>query len=182
MSKETQRQINELLGDFGAKLWKVFQSSVVQSVGASAPSGPRRGRPAGSGASAPAARASVRRSSSGKGPKSTPAEVNALIGKMVDALRRHGKPMSAKDLRAAVKSEEGPFNYALNRAKDDKRVRQHGERRMARYSAGRKNARAAGKPARGGARRGRKPRAAATAPTAVAVTAPEPTATEAATS
>ncbi|MBI5516786.1 MAG: hypothetical protein HY909_23580 [Deltaproteobacteria bacterium] len=166
MSKETQRQINELLGDFGAKLWKLFQAGVVQSVTASAPaSGGRKARGGGGGGG----RAAVRRSSTGRGPKSTPAEVNALITKMVDALRKHGKPMSAKDLRAAIKAEEGPFNYALNRAKDGKRVKQHGERRMARYTAGRKNAR--GTTPRGRGRPpGRKPRAAAAAPAAAPVT------------
>jgi hypothetical protein len=152
---DTQRAIEKLLQNFTKELMKVFSESVVRAVAqvgstrASVPASPapapaaRRARPEGK-AAAPKARpakpgrpAGPRKG--GKVDKSSPAEVDSLCDEIIAALRRAERNLAAREImeRIGLKSlDAGRFNYALGKLKDDGRVAQHGDRRMARYGLG----------------------------------------------
>ena len=87
--------------------------------------------------------ASDRGGSSARGPKSSPEEVRQLGERIVDTLKKAGKNLSASELQGAVDADHGPFHYALSKLKESGRVKQIGERRMARYSLGGKRAKVA---------------------------------------
>lgn len=56
--------------------------------------------------------------------------------KILDLLRKEGGTMASSDMRKRLHVHEGQFTYALNKLKEDGRVEQVGERRMARYGVG----------------------------------------------
>jgi len=94
----------------------------------------RRGRKA---RTAPAsAPASKKATAARRGPKSSPEEVEALGEKILDLLKKEGETMASSDMRKRLHVHEGQFTYALNKLKEDGRVEQVGERRMARYGLG----------------------------------------------
>lgn len=137
---DMQTDINSILNDFAAQLLKVFREAVVTSLGGGGVQGralpagapKRRGRPP----KAATAAAPVGRRKAGKrGPKSTPREVEALQGQILDALRG-GARLSASEMVKALKVDAGPFQYALNKLKKADVVSQIGERRMAKYALG----------------------------------------------
>jgi len=153
---DMQTDINRILNDFAAQLLKVFREAVVTSLGGGAPasrslpaSAPkRRGRPPKAAAAAPAA---ARKKTSKRGPKSTPKEVEALQGQILDALKG-GAKLSSSEMVKTLKVDPGPFQYALNKLKSGGQVTQIGERRMAKYSLGggsKKAAKGARKKAKG---------------------------------
>jgi hypothetical protein len=68
--------------------------------------------------------------------KSSPEQVAQLGSKIVDVLKKADRNMTSKEIMKGVgmlRHEEGRFNYAFNKLKEDKVVIQHGERRLARY-------------------------------------------------
>lgn len=160
---DMQTDINRVLNDFTAQLLKIFREAIVSSLGGGAPAGrslpaaptKRRGRPA----KAPKAEAAAapRKKASKRGPKSTPKEVEALQGQILDALKG-GAKLSSSDLVKALKVDPGPFQYALGKLKTAGQVTQHGERRMAKYSLG--GAKKAAKPAAKAAAKGGRKKAA----------------------
>lgn len=169
---DTQRAIEKLLQNFTKELMKVFSDGVVRAVGQVAnPS--RSSLPA---AAAPARRARARKAApaaapkgkpgrppkaqkaagrKGKVDKSSPAEVDDLSNQIIAALRRSDRNLAAREImeKIGLKTlDAGRFNYALGKLKDDGRVAQHGDRRMARYGLGSGAKAKLGKP-------GRKPKA-----------------------
>lgn len=174
---DTQRAIEKLLQNFTKELMKVFSESVVRAVGqvtstrASLPAGaaaaparrPRERKPAAAPKAKPgrpprAGKASkpAARKGGNKVEKSSPAEVDDLSNDILAALRRSDRNLAAREImeKLGLKTlDAGRFNYALGKLKDDGRVAQHGDRRMARYGLGNG---AKAKPARPG----RKPKAA----------------------
>lgn len=137
MANELRREVEKVLAQFSDELLRVFRSAIEGTLsyggrgGAVAPAA--GGRRRGAAKAAPVARASRR---GARGPKSTPAEVQALGEKIVEVLRKTADNMSAAELQSAVKAPDGPFHYALGKLKSSGRVLQHGERRMARYAIG----------------------------------------------
>ena len=181
---DTQRAIEKLLQNFTKELMKVFSESVVRAVAQvtntrpsggsraslpsnSAPAAPARRAGAGRKAAAPkgkpgrpakAAKPAARKGG-GKLEKSSPAEVDELSNDIINVLRRSDKNLAAREIMEKLNFsalDAGRFNYALGKLKDDGRVAQHGDRRMARYGVGNGGK---AKPARG-----RKPKAAEAAP------------------
>lgn len=191
-----QREISRLLTDFATQLLNVFQGELAKQFAVqskSLPAGerasrrkraespaagekPARGRKARVAKAAKPARAKAPRAAKGKRDRSTPDEVNVLKGKILKLLKDSSEELSAKDIENKLSAPHGPFNYALNQLKKRGAVKQHGERRFARYSIGRASAVDAvnaGSARKGGGKgRGRKP-AAAKAPEAAE--APEAT-------
>lgn len=178
---DTQRAIEKLLQNFTKELMKVFSESVVRAVGqvagtrASLPAGaaaparrPRERKPAAAPKAKPGrppragkAPKAAGRKASNKVEKSSPAEVDDLSNDILTALRRSDRNLAAREIMDKLSLsalDAGRFNYALGKLKDDGRVAQHGDRRMARYGIG---SGAKAKPARPG----RKPKAAAAAET-----------------
>jgi hypothetical protein len=170
---DTQRAIEKLLQNFAKELMKVFSDGVVRAVSQVANPG-RASLPAGSSA-APARRARARKAApaapkakpgrpsnaqkasgrKGKVDKSSPAEVDDLSNQIIAALRRSDRNLAAREImeKVGLKTlDAGRFNYALGKLKDDGRVAQHGDRRMARYGLGSGAKAKPGKP-------GRKPKA-----------------------
>jgi hypothetical protein len=171
---DTQRAIEKLLQNFTKELMKVFSESVVRAVGQVA--GPARASlPAASTASRrapkskPAAAAPAPKGKPGRPPKSqpkpaarkgkvdksSPAEVDDLSNKILAALKRSDRNLAAREIMDKLELrplDAGRFNYALGKLKDDGRVAQHGDRRMARYGIGGGTKAKPGKP-------GRKPKA-----------------------
>lgn len=181
---DTQRAIEKLLQNFTKELMKVFSESVVRAVAqvtntrpssgsraslpsSSAPAAPARRAGGGRKAAAPkgkpgrpakAAKPAARKGG-GKLEKSSPAEVDELSNDIINVLRRSDKNLAAREIMEKLNFsalDAGRFNYALGKLKDDGRVAQHGDRRMARYGVG--NGGKAKAP------RGRKPKAAEAAP------------------
>jgi len=171
---DTQRAIEKLLQNFTKELMKVFSESVVRAVG-QVTNPPRASLPASAAASAPARRPRARKAApaapkgkpgrppkaqkpagrKGKLDKSSPAEVDDLSNQIIAALRRSDRNLAAREImeKVGLKTlDAGRFNYALGKLKDDGRVAQHGDRRMARYGLG------SGAKAKPG-RPGRKPKA-----------------------
>jgi hypothetical protein len=71
--------------------------------------------------------------------KSTPDQVNRLSERLIDVLRKSARNLAAKEIMRAMglrTTDEGRFQYALNKLKEDGVVQQHGERRQARYGIG----------------------------------------------
>jgi len=180
---DTQRAIEKLLQNFTKELMKVFSESVVRAVAQvtnTRPSGGSRASlPSSSAPAAPARRAGAARKAAPKGKpgrppktakpaaskggakveKSSPAEVDELSNDIINVLRRSDKNLAAREIMEKLNFsalDAGRFNYALGKLKDDGRVAQHGDRRMARYGVGNGGK---AKPARG-----RKPKAAEAAP------------------
>ncbi len=189
---DTQRAIEKLLQNFTKELMKVFSESVVRAVGqvtntrASLPAGaassapsrrPRErkpaaapkgkpGRPPRAAKPAPKKAAPARKGS--KVEKSSPAEVDSLSTDILAALRRSDRNLAAREIMDKLELsalDAGRFNYALGKLKDDGRVAQHGDRRMARYGLGSGSKAKPGRP-------GRKPKAAAAAETVAESEAP----------
>lgn len=175
MAYDMQQEVEKVLASFSAELMKIFRQAIVSSLGGglSVPSAPaqieapkRRGRKA-KAAPAPAP-ASKKAPSARRGPKSSPEEVEALGEKILDLLKKEGETMASSDMRKRLHVHEGQFTYALNKLKEDGRVEQVGERRMARYGIGTPKGAKAKAPRK---KPGRKPKAeapAAEAPAAVA--------------
>lgn len=182
---DTQRAIEKLLQNFTKELMKVFSESVVRAVAqvtnTRASVGARAALPASSAPSAPSRRAGGARKAAaapkakpgrpakgakpgrpakgGKVEKSSPAEVDELSSDILNVLRRSDRNLAAREIMEKLNFgalDAGRFNYALGKLKDDGRVAQHGDRRMARYGIG------SGGKAK--AARGRKPKAAEAAP------------------
>lgn len=165
---DMQHDINRVLNDFAAQLLKIFREAIVSSLGGggstprSLPSAPkRRGRPP-----KPVASPKSGKKTSKRGPKSTPKEVEALQGQILDVLKG-GAKLSSSEMVKALKVDPGPFNYALGKLKTSGQVVQHGERRMAKYSLGgakkaarASSAKASSKPARKKSTKAAKPAAA----------------------
>jgi hypothetical protein len=172
---DTQRAIEKLLQNFTKELMKVFSESVVRAVGQVA--GPSRASlPAAStatrrtpgrkpaAAAAPAPKGKPGRppknqpkpaARKGKVDKSSPAEVDDLSNQIIAALKRSDRNLAAREIMDKLELrplDAGRFNYALGKLKDDGRVAQHGDRRMARYGIGGGTKAKPGKP-------GRKPKA-----------------------
>lgn len=168
---DTQRAIEKLLQNFTKELMKVFSESVVRAVGQVA--SPHRSSLPAAAASAPARRARKAAPAAPKGKpgrppkaqkpagrkgkvdKSSPAEVDDLSNQIIAALRRSDRNLAAREImeKVGLKTlDAGRFNYALGKLKDDGRVAQHGDRRMARYGLGSGAKAKPGKP-------GRKPKA-----------------------
>lgn len=155
---DTQRAIEKLLQGFTRELMKVFSEAMVRSVGqvmtgqgrvvASATAAPalqtpaRRGRPKKAVPAKPERRPAAPatpKAKPGKVLKSTPDQVNKLADRIVETLRRSDRNLTAKELMEKLQvrlSDEGRFQYALNKLKEGGDVAQHGERRMARYGVG----------------------------------------------
>ncbi len=140
MTPAMQREVEKLVKAFAEELLGLYREAVIASL-AMTGSGPRAesAAPARS-PRAPRAtpsRAKKARSSRKGRPlvKSSPEEVEALSTRIIDYIKKSGKRPAAKDIQAALKVEAGPFQYALNKLKADGRVRQVGQRRMARYEA-----------------------------------------------
>lgn len=154
---DTQRAIERLLQGFTRDLMKVFSDAVVRSVGQvmtaqgravgaaapapTLPSAAKRGRPKNSAAKPKqtAAAPATAKGKKGKVLKSTPDQVNKLSERIVETLQRSDRNLTAKELMEKLQvrlSDEGRFQYALNKLKETGDVAQHGERRMARYGIG----------------------------------------------
>ena len=155
MAIDVQKEIDKAVHNFTQELLKLFREAVIHAVGASG-TAPRPAAPAAPAAPvarprtrtrdparAAAAPASDGGGSSARGPKSSPEEVRQLGERIVDTLKKAGKNLSASELQGAVDADHGPFHYALSKLKESGRVKQIGERRMARYSLGGKRAKVA---------------------------------------
>ncbi len=177
-----QSAIEKVLQDFTKELLKVFSEAVVQAVSqvgeagraaipaatASAAAPKRAARKAPAKAASPAKPA--RAAKGGGAFKSTPDQVNRLSDRILEVLRKSSRNLASKEIMKAAglrATDEGRFQYALNKLKEDGAVQQHGERRQARYGVG------AGSKAK--AKHPRAPRARAAAP-AAAVTVEAPVA------
>lgn len=164
MNAFVQEAVDKLVRQFKNELLLVYRNAIAASLniteddepsgagtsavtvsGAAPPEAPakrKRGRPPKAEKPAKASRAKALKAKgpkakgSKKGPKSTPAEVNVLCDRILDVLKRSTSRLSASELRSAVKADNGPFQYALNKLKDRNEVRQIGDRRLARYELG----------------------------------------------
>lgn len=164
MAYDMQHEVEKVLGTFSAELMKIFRQAIVSSLGgglSAAPSLPSGGESTGAkrgrkpkAVAAPAAAPSKR--GGRRGPKSSPEEVDELGEKILDLIRKSGSTMASADMRKKLHVPEGQFTYALNKLKDDGRVDQVGERRMARYGLGSSKTK---KPAAPRKKPGRKPKA-----------------------
>ena len=136
-----QDDIDRVLSRFSGELLKLFQKAVVQAVtGRSAVSlgagSSRRAKAAAEPKPTKAPKARKARHGRG-GPKSSPEEVARLGDKLVDLIKRSKNgSLTSRELQKAVGGGAGQFQYALNKAKRDGRIKQVGERRMARYEVG----------------------------------------------
>lgn len=176
-----QSAIEKVLQDFTKELLKVFSEAVVQAVSqvgeagraaipaatASAAAAPKRAARKAP-AKAPSPSKPARAAKGGGAFKSTPDQVNRLSDRILEVLRKSSRNLASKEIMKAAglrATDEGRFQYALNKLKEDGAVQQHGERRQARYGMG-AGSKAKAKPARA-------PRARAAAPAeAVTVEAP----------
>lgn len=154
MAIDVQKEIDKAVHSFTQELLKLFREAVIHAVGASG-TAPRAVAPAAPAAPVARPRARTRaparaaappvskRGAGARGPKSSPEEVRQLGERIIDSLKKAGKNLSASELQEAVDAEHGPFHYALSKLKESGRVKQIGERRMARYSLGGKRGKAA---------------------------------------
>ncbi len=147
---DTQRAIARVLQDFTAKLLEVFSQALVDAVAQLGEAAtPRvegavetRGRPrkVAAPAAAPSKAARPARAGRRRGAvtKSSPEEVNRLGERIVTLLRKSSADMAAREIMSSLRldeSEEGRFQYALSKLKEEGQVEQHGARRGARYAA-----------------------------------------------
>lgn len=122
------------------------QSAAVSTAAKRAPRAPAA--PKAPAAKAPAPRAAPKAAPKAVAPKaprpgvvvkSTPDQVNRLSERVIEVLRKSARNLAAKEIMKAMglrTTDEGRFQYALNKLKEDGVVQQHGERRQARYGIG----------------------------------------------
>ena len=71
--------------------------------------------------------------------KSSPDQVNRLSDRIIDTLKKSQRNLAAREIMKQLglrATDEGRFQYALNKLKEEGLVQQHGERRQARYGVG----------------------------------------------
>ncbi len=160
---DTQQAIAKVLQDFTAELLKVFSAAVVDAVsqvnsasraisGGEAPvAAPRRGRPRKDATAAAPPKARKAPAKESRVLKSTPEQVSRLGERIVAALQKAARNLSAREILGTLKlsdEDEGRFQYALGKLKESGEVVQHGERREARYGVGSGKAKAKRGPGR----------------------------------
>lgn len=146
MASEVQKEIQRIVNEFSDQILQVVKRAVFASldgndgklaspaVVARRTRAPSSKATKGAKAKAPArAKPGPKPGRAGRSRKSTPEEVEKLGGEILAALQSSGELMAASELMKALKVPQGQFLYALGKLKADKRVTQHGERRMARY-------------------------------------------------
>lgn len=154
----TQAAIEKVLQDFTRELLKVFSEAVVHAVsqvgtgGRSAIAAVAQSSTAKRAASRsprkPAAEAkaparAARKPGTAAMVKSSPDQVNRLSDRIIDALKKSQRNLAAREIMKQLglrATDEGRFQYALNKLKEEGLVQQHGERRQARYGVGASNA------------------------------------------
>jgi len=159
MTPALQRDVEKLVKTFAEELLGLYREAVIASLAMTG--GAPRSEVAAPGRAPRAPRSSAaatprKGASPRKGKplvKSSPDEVEALSVRIIDYIKKSGKRPAAKDIQQALKVGAGPFQYALNKLKAEGRVRQVGQRRMARYETGAKAPAAAKKPRRTSAKK-----------------------------
>lgn len=134
MANVSKKEIDSLVRSFADELLALFRQAVLGTLSTG------KGRRSSASSAEPKAERGVRgRAKAAKGgrrSKSSPEEVEALAVKIHDALKKSNKRLSSKELQNLVKVYGGAFQYALGKLKEDGRVKQLGERRMAKYELG----------------------------------------------
>lgn len=153
MTPAMQRDVEKLVKKFAEELLGIYREAVIASLAMTGGAPRAEAAPAVKAPKAPRAAKAV----AAKAPKaahkgrtlvkSSPEQVEALSVRIIDFIKKSGKRPAAKEIQQALKVAAGPFQYALNKLKDDGRVRQVGERRMARYEVSGKGGAVAAKKA-----------------------------------
>lgn len=142
MNPAMQHEVEKLVMKFAEDLLGIYREAVISSLAMTG------GAPRAELAATAKAPRAVKASRKGRTlVKSSPEQVEALSLRIIEHIKKSGKRPSAKEIQQGLKVASGPFQYALNKLKDDGRVRQVGERRMARYEVASKGAVAATKKA-----------------------------------
>ncbi len=133
----TQQAIERILKNFTRELARVFEEDVKRAVKLSAGEARKAGRTAAPRGSAKPAKATRKPAKGARRlEKSRPEEVDALGDQILGVLRKSDRNLAAAEIfqRLGLEGDaEGRFSYAFNKLKREKRVLQHGERRMAKY-------------------------------------------------